>query len=79
LVLGKQKNYGKNLGQSGTFNVLIGRFQLIPAILCFCKIQKTFGIFSILGQICATFFFSKYDFEQTIGPRIIKNRFFDIF
>ena len=68
-----QKNYGKNFEQAGTFDVLIGRFRPIPAILCFFEIQKIWD-FQYFWANLATLFFQNAILSK-IGPRPIKNGF----
>ena len=60
LGLGHEKNFGKTLGQSRCFGIIIGQFRPLPAIFDLGKFKKS-GIFSIFGQIWRLFF-SKYNF-----------------
>ena len=55
--LGHKKNFGKTLGQSRCFGIIIGHFR---PFYDFGKFKKS-GIFSIFGQIWQLVF-SKYDF-----------------
>jgi hypothetical protein len=57
LVLSQQKNSGKNVEQAETFDMLIGQFR--P----FYEIQKIWD-FQYFWANLATFFLSKFDFEQ---------------
>ena len=57
LGLGHKKNFGKTLGQSQCFGIIIGHFR---PFCDFGKFKKS-RIFSIFGQIWQLFF-SKYNF-----------------
>ena len=74
---GTQKQLEKTFEQSRCFGMIIGRFRLLPAILCFCEIQNNLGLFSIFGQIWQLFFFQNAILGK-IGPRTIKNGFSEI-
>jgi hypothetical protein len=76
LGLGQQKEFGKTFEQAGTFDVLIGRFQIIPAILCFFEIRKIWHFQYFFGKF-GNFFFQNAILSK-IGPRSIKSGFFKI-
>ena len=60
LGLGHKKIFGMTLGQSQCFEIIIGQFRPLPAILWIWEIQKIWN-FQYFWANLATFF-SKYDF-----------------
>ena len=53
---GTQKNFGKTLGQSRCFGIIIGRFRPLSAILWLREIQKIWDFHYFWANL-ATFFF----------------------
>ena len=56
LGLGHKKIFGMTLGQSRCFEIVIGQFRPLPAILWIWEIQKIWN-FQYFWAILATFFF----------------------
>ena len=56
LGLGYKKNFGKTLGQSRCFGIIIGQFRPLPAILWFGEIQKITDFQHFWANLAAFFF-----------------------
>ena len=74
LGLGHKKIFGKTLGQSQCFGIIIGQFRPFYEFGKF----KTSGIFSIFGQIWQLLF-SKYDFGPNLVLKSLKMVFLTFF
>ena len=77
LGLGHKKNFGKTLGQSRCFGIIIGQFRPLPAILWFGEIQKITDFQHFWANL-ATFFF-KIQFWTKLALESLKMIFLTFF
>jgi hypothetical protein len=74
LSLGHKNNFGKTLGQSQCFGIIIGQFRPLPAILWLCEIQ-TIWDFHYFGPNWSHF---KHFWPQTNTNNLISKKFQEI-